>query len=163
MKTPAEISARRLAAIDSTPEGDDLHWSMTCEAWRRRQYDAEAVAELMAIAGKMLLAGERLPGSLATWLGEALTGAAREKTPVDRRAMLARRLNITAPQRRQKYIDREELRRMIRAGTSKREMALMLDVDRRTLAAWLSEITLTPKDRADLLRGLVLARNFFKR
>jgi|GEM_PF-6793164 len=153
--SPEQVAARRLAALKSTPEADDLHWTLTCEAWRHR-LTANAAAELMAIAGKMLLAGERLPQPLAEWLGEAMVGAAREKSSVKRRAALALRLGITAPRRRPEKFDRTQLREMLMAGISQRDLALELDVDRSTVQAWLADMKLTPGEEADLLRGVAI-------
>lgn len=161
--TAKEIAARRLAALESTPEADDLHWTLTCDAWRRRRSDADAAAELLAMAGKMLQAGQQLPQPLANWLGTAMVGAAKEKTPTERRAALGLRLGITSPQRRPKHFERAHLRKLVAAGMSQRDMAVELDVDRKTLREWLEEIKLSPADEADLLQGVSIVREAFKK
>ena len=163
MTTPKEVAARRLAAFKSTPEADDLHWALTCEPWRRRSSDADAAAELLAIAGRMLLAGQRIPQPLAKWLGKAMIGAAKEKTTTERRAALAQRLGITAPQRRPKHYERAHLRKLLVDGWSQRDMAVELDVDRKTLREWLQEIKLSPADEANLLKGVSIVREAFKK
>ena len=165
MMTPKEIAARRLAALESTPEADDLHWELTCEPWRRLRLrsDEDAAAELLAIAGGMLLAGQRLPLPLANWLAGAMVGAAREKTPIGRRAMLALRLGIIAPQRRPKHFDRAHLQKLVAAGMGQRAMAVEFDVDRKTLRKWLGKIRLGPADEANLLKGVSIVRKAFKK
>ena len=159
MTKPEEIAARRLAALPT----NDLHWTMTCDAWRRRLSDDDAAAELLTIAGKMLLTGQRLPRPLAAWLGNALVGAAKETTPIERRATLADRLAVTSPQRRPKHFERAHLRKMLAVGMSQREMAVELDVDRKTLVAWLAEIKLSPTEEADLLQGAAIVRKAFRK
>lgn len=165
MTTPEEIAARRLAAMESTPEADDLHWELTCEPWRRLRLrsDEDAAAELLAIAGGMLLAGQRLPLPLANWLAGAMVGAAREKTPISRRAMLALRLGITAPQRRPKHFDRAHLRKLLASGMGQRAMAAELEVDTKTLRNWLGKIRLGPNGKAALAQGLGIVREAFKK
>jgi len=156
--TPKEIAQKRLAALKSSDEADDLAWACTCQEWQKREEDP---APLLLVAAQLFRSDSRLPKPLAHWLADAFE-ASMVKPLEMRDRELAIELGLRMREgRRRLYLPNGRLLRMERLSV--RRLAKKYGVSVGTIQKRLNEARATLDEIEALARGVVIARKFFKR
>lgn len=146
-------AARRLASLPSTHGVDDLVWASTCKEWIDREHNPAA---LLSEVTKLLRSGDRLPPPLANWLADAFEAAMLKPTE-NQAKELARELGIAKRDKpRKKLPNGRILRLMHGTGMSMGELARHFKVGKTTISDRMKEGIASPKDVADIVRGIEL-------
>lgn len=146
-------AARRLATLPSSQEADDLVWASTCKEWIDREY---APTALLNKATKMLRSGDHLPSHLANWLADAFE-AAMLKPPETQAKELARELGVGKLNKPRKRLPNGRILRLMHGtGMSMGDLARHFKVGKTTISDRMKEDIASPKEVADIVRGIEL-------
>lgn len=146
-------AARRLAALPSSREVDDLVWASTSKEWIDREYDPAA---LLTEVTKILRAGDRLPTPLANWLADAFE-AAMLKPPETQAKELARELGVGKLNKPRKRLPNGRILRLMHGtGMSMGELARHFKVGKTTISDRMKKDVASLKAASEIVRGIEL-------